>query len=436
MSNNVKLGIFTLIGIVAIVISIFAVGNFLLEGNYNIYVEFDNIAGLTKKAKVKMAGVNIGILKNVSLSNGKAKLKLSIDKKVAIYKQSYARIVSIGVIGTKYIEIVQGDTSQVKFKDLDVIDGESGFSLENLTAQIGKAFGSSEHGGMIENFADAIFSLKSTLGIAASQNKKIENIFTNLDQFTKNLATISSENTHNLSETLYQIKEIVQKLNALISRIHDGDGPIATLINDGNMSKDLQEVVRSAKEIVDGLNKTVIAKASKLQLHWNYTGRYNTKDSEFKNDIGIRIIPDKDKFYYIGAANICDASSIKDESKKNSINKLEALLGFRRENSEVFGGVIAGTAGIGCGCSFFYPIYDVYKGLKLNLKVYDFTRAKFGPQISFGVNYGITKWTRFGVLFEDIFSRAVFTPYMKVEIDDKDLASILGIIGFAVGASK
>ncbi|MDR0724036.1 MAG: MlaD family protein, partial [Endomicrobium sp.] len=107
MSNNIKLGIFTLIGIIAIMVSIFAVGNFSLKRTYNIYIEFDNVAGLTKKAKVKMAGVDIGVLRAVSLDNGKAKLRVSLDKNVALYKDAYARVVSVGVIGTKYIEIVQ-----------------------------------------------------------------------------------------------------------------------------------------------------------------------------------------------------------------------------------------------------------------------------------------------------------------------------------------
>ncbi|MDR1418504.1 MAG: MlaD family protein [Endomicrobium sp.] len=439
MGNNIRFGIFTLVGIIAIILSIFAVGNFSLKKTYNIYVEFDNIAGLTRKAKVKMAGVDIGVLREVSLDNGKAKLKLSIDKNVVLYKNSYARVVSMGVIGTKYIEIVQEDTSQPKLKNLDTIQGQKDCSLESfltrITTQINKALNNDKYGNMMENLADSIFSLRDILDTLAAQNEKIENTFTNLDQFSKDLVSMSSENVPNLRETIEQIKDISKKLDVLINRIYDGDGPISTLINDEKMSKDLKETVESAKEIVKGLNKT-ITRSSKLSLHWNYTGRYNTRDSKFRNDVGISIMPNNEKFYYIGIANVADASLVTDQNERNNINRLEALLGFRKKHSEVFGGAIRGKAGIGFGYSFFSPVCDAYKGLKLNLKTYDFTRKDFGPQIDFSAKYGITKWLHAGISLEDIYYKPSFTPSIRIEIDDQDLAAMLGIIGIAAVASK
>jgi phospholipid/cholesterol/gamma-HCH transport system substrate-binding protein len=437
--NNIKLGIFTLIGIISMVLSIFAVGNFSLKRTYNIYVEFDNIAGLTKKAKVKMVGVEIGVLKAVSLDNGKAKLKLSIDKNIVLYKNAYASIVSVGVIGTKYIEIIQGDKNQPKLKNSDMIPGRTNCSLESfltsITSQINKALNNDKYGNMMENLADAIFSLRDILDTLAAQNEKIENTFTNLDQFSKDLISMSSENLPNLRETIEQIKDISKKLDVLINRIYDGAGPIATLINDEKMSKDLKETVESAKEAIKGLNKTV-ARSSKLSFRWNYTGRYSTRDSRLRNDIGINIMPDNKKFYYVGVANVADAGLLIDQNEKNNINKLEALLGFRKEYSEIFGGVIRGKAGGGVGYSFFSPIYDAYKGLKLNLKVYDFSRDNFGPQINFEIRYGIAKWLYAGVVLEDISCKPSFTPYLRLEIDDQDLAAILGIISIAAVVSK
>ncbi|MDR0723951.1 MAG: hypothetical protein LBF23_02065, partial [Endomicrobium sp.] len=88
------------------------------------------------------------------------------------------------------------------------------------------------------------------------------------------------------------------------------------------------------------------------------------------------------------------------------------------------------------GYSFFSPIYDTYKGLKLNLKVYDFSRKNFGPQIDFGARYGITKWLHAGVSIEDMYYRPSFTPYVRIEIDDQDLAAMLGIISIVAVASK
>jgi hypothetical protein len=72
----------------------------------------------------------------------------------------------------------------------------------------------------------------------------------------------------------------------------------------------------------------------------------------------------------------------------------------------------------------------------LNLKVYDFSRKNFGPQIDFGARYGITKWLHAGVSIEDMYYRPSFTPYVRIEIDDQDLAAMLGIISIVAVASK
>jgi phospholipid/cholesterol/gamma-HCH transport system substrate-binding protein len=439
MGNDIKLGIFTFVGIGAIVLSIFAVGNFSLKRTYNIYVGFDNIANLTKKAKVKTAGVDIGVLKAVCLNKGKAQLKISINKNVLLYKNAYASIASVGVIGTKYIEIFPGDESQSLIKEGDTILGQNSSSLESflakVTTQINRALNNDKYGNMMDNLADAVFSLKDILEMLAAQNEKIEDTFTNLDQFTKDLASISSQSKPDLRETVERIKDISKKLDILINRIYDGSGPISALINNEKMSADIKETVESAKEAIKGLNKTV-ARSSKLSLHWNYTGRYNSRDSKLRNDIGISIMPNNEKFYYVGVANVADSTFITDESEKKNINKPEALLGFRKEYSEVFGGVIKGKAGVGFGYSFFSPICDVYKGLKFNLKVYDFVRDKHGPQVDFGARYGVMKWLYAGVLLEDVSYKPSFTPYLRLEIDDQDLSAMLGIISIAAVVSK
>ena len=54
---------------------------------------------------MKIAGVDIGVLKGVSLKDSRANLCLAINKDVVLYENAAASIVSMGIIGTKYIEI-------------------------------------------------------------------------------------------------------------------------------------------------------------------------------------------------------------------------------------------------------------------------------------------------------------------------------------------
>jgi phospholipid/cholesterol/gamma-HCH transport system substrate-binding protein len=433
MSKQLMLGIFIFLGLIAMAVSIIAVESFSLKKTYNVYAKFDNISGVTKKAKVKIAGVDIGILRGISLKDSQAKLKLSIDKNVKLYRNGVARIVPMGIIGTKYIEIFPGDSSVGELKDDDYIFTEQSSSLDimlkNISTRVDNAMHNEQYGDMMENLANAIYSLKDVMENFASENENVSKIINNLNKFSCDVAAISSENRKDLRAIVLSIRDLSEKLDALIERISNGNGMVSTLVNDEQMSKDLKETVK-------GLSDT-IGKANRLQLGWNYTGRYDMKDKKLRSDVGISVIPSYNKFYYVGISNVAD-NSMASDSEKGSINKnkLNAVLGFRSEKAEIYGGVIRGKAGVGFGYSFFEPIWSEFRRFKVHLNVYDFTREKHGHFINAGMRIGITQWLYAGVALEDISYKTAITPYIKLEIDDKDLASLFGIISIAAIAAK
>ncbi|MCA6079959.1 MAG: MlaD family protein [Endomicrobium sp.] len=421
MNNQLKLGLFTAAGFLAIVVSIISTGSFTLKKTYNIYVKFDSISGLTRKAKVKIAGVDIGVLRNVSLDDSKAKLKLSIRKDVVLYKNAFARMVSVGIVGTKYIEIVPGDSSFPELKEGDYILSERKSSIEStltdITDRINKALYNSEKEGnlkdIVENLADALYSLKEVLNNLAAQNNQIMSSINNFNKFSIDIADISAQNKQDLRDAISSVKDISAKVDVLVARVYDGNGPISTLINDEQMSKNLKETVASAKETVESLNNT-IRKVGRLELSWDYTGKYDIKNRKYVNDIGLKMSSSDDKFYYLGIANIVD-SCLADKNENGNINTLNALLGFRSKKAEIYGGAIKNKLGIGLGYSFFQPIYANYTMLKVYLDVSNFRRNEYGPEIGAGMRFGITKWLYTGVAIEDILNKTAVRPYIKIE---------------------
>ncbi|MDR1662906.1 MAG: MlaD family protein [Endomicrobium sp.] len=438
MSKQLRLGIFVFFGLAAVAVSIIATGSFSLKKTYNVYAKFDNISGVTEKAKVKIAGVDIGVLRSISLENSQAKLKLSIDKNVKLYRNGVARIVSMGVIGTKYIEISPGDLSAEELKDDDYIFTEQSSSFEailkNISTRVDKAMHNKQYGDMMENLADSIYFLKDVMGNLASENENVSKIISNLNKFSYDVAVISSENRKDLRAIVLSIRDLSEKLDALIERISNGNGMASVLINDEQMSKNLKETVVSAKETVRELKNT-ICKTNKLQLSWNYTGRYDVKDKKFRNDVGISIMSSYNKFYYVGISNVADYNSTSDY-EKGSMNKLDALLGFRYGKCEIYGGVIKGKCGVGFGYSFFEPTWAEFRRFKVYLNMYDFVREKHGSVIDTGMRVGLTQWLYAGIDLEDIFSKTAVTPYIKLEINDKDLMALLGIINITTIAAK
>ncbi|MCL1972183.1 MAG: MlaD family protein [Endomicrobia bacterium] len=451
MNNKVKLGIFVLAGLFAVLASIVAVGNFSLARTYTVYVYFDNASGLVKKAKVKIAGVDIGVLKDVELAGSKARLRLAINENVALYQDAKAAIVSMGIIGTRYIDINPGDPSLPRVRDGDTIASTDEGSLEQTLTRIADKISSAlddinggKNGNMFGNLADAVRDLKSILHNIAGQNEKITSSINNINNFSYNLAQITAQNKQDIRDAISNMRDIAEKVDKMVAKIYQGDGPLGALINDEDMSQELRETVTNAKEALasakvtlDGLKDT-IGRANKLQFSWNYLGRYNMRDEKFRNDLGIKIAPSEEKFYYVGISNVADSKDAKTQDEKDSMNTLDALLGFRFDKFEVYGGIMRGTAGGGIGYSFFEPIYAPYRKLQAFVNVYNISRtgATSKPEVDLGVRFGFTKWLYAGVMVEDTLYRSALTPYIKIEINDRDLAALLGIISIAAVSTK
>ena len=102
---------------------------------YKLYAYFDNIAGLTVRAKVTMAGVTIGKVTAIDLDrdNFTARVTLQLEKRVDnLPTDSTASILTAGLLGEKYIGISVGGEDAV-LKDGGIIhDTQSSLVLEDL----------------------------------------------------------------------------------------------------------------------------------------------------------------------------------------------------------------------------------------------------------------------------------------------------------------
>lgn len=103
--------------------------------SYRVYAHFQNIGGLTLRAKVTMAGVTIGRVTNIELDHKRlnAKVTLDIHKDVnEISTDVVASILTAGLLGEKYIGLVPGaDDTYLKEGD-EIEQTQSSLVLEDL----------------------------------------------------------------------------------------------------------------------------------------------------------------------------------------------------------------------------------------------------------------------------------------------------------------
>ncbi len=112
---EVGVGMFLLAGILALILLALRVSGLSTSSandTYKLYAYFDNIAGLTVRAKVTMAGVTVGKVTAIDLDrdNFTGRVTMQIDKNVNnLPTDSTASILTAGLLGEKYIGLSVGE---------------------------------------------------------------------------------------------------------------------------------------------------------------------------------------------------------------------------------------------------------------------------------------------------------------------------------------
>lgn len=138
--NDVWVGLFVLIGAVAILFLALQAANLLslnFQSNYIVSAKFDNVGGLKPKAAVRSGGVVVGRVESLVFDDKtfQARVTLALESRYAFPKDSSLKILTSGLLGEQYIGIEAG-ADATNLVAGDVIGAtQSAVVLENLISQ-------------------------------------------------------------------------------------------------------------------------------------------------------------------------------------------------------------------------------------------------------------------------------------------------------------
>lgn len=212
-SEKVKLGLFVLSGLILFILVVYFIGNKqkMFGQTEHLTAVFSNVNGLQLGNNVRYAGINIGTVQAIEMVNDTTVyVDMIIDESMFLYikKDALAVIGSDGLVGSMVINIVPGKGNQSAIQPGDKIQSANRIRTDDLL---------------------------STLSVT-----------------NKNAALLTAD-------LLIITKEITQ-----------GKGSLGTLLNDTIMASDLKQTMNYLKvttkgttEIVDNLNKTIMALGDK-----------------------------------------------------------------------------------------------------------------------------------------------------------------------------
>jgi phospholipid/cholesterol/gamma-HCH transport system substrate-binding protein len=130
-------GTFVVAGIAALVMLAMKVGNlgtYNMSDTYQLHAYFSNIGGLKPKASIKSAGVLVGRVTGISLDTERyeANVVMSLDKRYQFPKDTFADILTSGLLGEQYIGLQPGGDSEMLKSGDQIRKTQSAVILEDL----------------------------------------------------------------------------------------------------------------------------------------------------------------------------------------------------------------------------------------------------------------------------------------------------------------
>ncbi|MBI4042600.1 MAG: MCE family protein [Deltaproteobacteria bacterium] len=225
---DLQVGIFVFLGLLMITISILFIGaeRAILQRNYNLFTKFPDIFGLQTGAKVRLAGLEVGRVTNITfpkeLKETRVYVRLTIDQKVKrrIREDSIVSIKTLGVLGDKYLSITPGSEQAAILAEGAFLKSEETADVEDYLRKGGK---------FLDNAVEITQSLK-TMVAELEKEKKIEKLVGETTSAAESLNKFLAElEEGKLAENLQQTSA---KLSSILDKIDSGKGTIGALVND------------------------------------------------------------------------------------------------------------------------------------------------------------------------------------------------------------
>lgn len=133
-------GLFVLLGIVALVFLALRAGNlssFSFTPTYQVQAHFDNLGGLKVRAPVKSSGVVVGRVSGIHFDNQsfQAVATMDIETQYTFPKDSSASILTSGLLGEQYIGLTPGGDDALLEQGNEITYTQSAVVLEELISK-------------------------------------------------------------------------------------------------------------------------------------------------------------------------------------------------------------------------------------------------------------------------------------------------------------
>lgn len=378
-----------------------------LSRSRSAWFVLDNAGGLIKKSAVKSAGISVGVINDIRLQDGKARIDITVRSDMNLTTSASVEIKSQGILGDKYVEVYPGSpTDPLLPEGAQILNVKDKGSLDNLIGQVSN---------VTESLSEVAKNLREATSEDGTEKHVLGRIVKNIERLTADLSQISAENKDklgdivdridnitaeidvalnesgdsNLKETWKRASAAVKNLEEITDKINKGEGTIGKLINDETTVEELNTAISGVSSLLDSANR--------IQTGFDIKSEYLGKTEEFKTYIGVKIQPGLDRYYYLaivddpaGVVETVDEtvtgttnSSTSTTRTFRSKTKFTALFAKNFWDFTLRAGIIESGFGLGVDYHFFK------RKMQFSVEAFDFDNMILKAGISMKVAYGV-----------------------------------------------
>ncbi len=231
--SKLKVGLVITIAFLVLCVAVFFAGNIqsLLSKKVELKIQFREVEGLRKGAPVWILGIEEGSVKDIDLNPVSGVIvTIAVQKNSSrfIKTDSRATILTMGLLGDKYIELSPGTPQAEQVRPGEMLKGTTEMGLKHVMETTGEAIGKiSQFINKVDTLVEKVESSQGTVGKLLNDPSLYENL-----------------------------NRTVNRLSALVDDLKNARGTLGLLIEDPSLHNKLITATSSVEEFIKRINES------------------------------------------------------------------------------------------------------------------------------------------------------------------------------------
>jgi phospholipid/cholesterol/gamma-HCH transport system substrate-binding protein len=271
-STEIRVGVAVVVAILILILGVMWIEKVSFSSKFVSYTAyFDDVGGLGSGDPLTVSGVRSGEVGSVVLEPGLVKIELLISESVTLFDDCRVQIMTIGLMGEKYVGIYPGATGNV-LPPGSVIQGEYRAGMAEAVAGFGD---------MIEELNETMRMFRALVEMEGEGASVVETI-RKVDELAGEILVILRENRADIRSAAQNIEDLSGNVNDLVGsnkealargiddfaaaaarfdsltvslksiteKIENGEGTLGMLVNEKTLHEDIEQMLASLNALL------------------------------------------------------------------------------------------------------------------------------------------------------------------------------------------